>query len=127
VKLYSNFVPIHGSSYTTVEKKINVPHELENDLKGEGEQEEESQSRSNELNEIERQNVLDSLNKSIKEKLPEKVYNSMLHPGGIKTGKILVNSNPEKEAKKRVNDEASTQDNIKKVKPNSVNHKFQLV
>jgi len=121
VKLYSNFVPIYGEPYTTVEKKIDVPHELKYDIDGEGQQ---TETVSNELSQNERESILDNLNKSVKEKLPETVYKSLLHPAGIKTGKILVNQKPQK----RLSDEVSIEDadNKKKVKPNPIKHKFHM-
>lgn len=128
VKLYSNFVPIYGSSFTTIEKKIHVPQELKTDIDGEGETAQ-SETITNEMNESERQSILDSLNKSVKDKLPENIYKSILHPGGIRTGKLLVNQKTETEAKKRQSNESSPreQPDIKKVKPNSIKHKFQFV
>jgi hypothetical protein len=61
--------------------------------------------------------------------LPENIYKSILHPGGIKTGKLLVNNKPEtSQSKKRHLDIPGTQEqDLKKVKSNEIKHKFQFV
>jgi hypothetical protein len=133
VQLYSNLVPIYGHAYTNIEKKIPEVHSLQKDLEGEGfvdKDVSETTSQSGSLSESERQSILDDLNKTVKEKLPASAYQNILHPGGIRTGKLLVNekNEPAKESLKRKNEVVPSQiESNKKVKPNLFQHKFQFV
>jgi len=132
IQLYSYIVPLHGKPYTTVEKKILIPPEIDpelvKNLEGEGEGQDKGQgepsSSSETLNQNERQNILDNLNESVKQKLAPDVYKTLLKPGKIKTGKLVINNDEPGPTKRKL--EATTPITEKKAKSNAVNHKFQF-